>query len=74
MTAHTPPWWVPLLLAAGLSFLGSLYVNERRTTDANTQSVAQHISALEAHQTDRDNRLDRIETKLDKLVDSLLKP
>ena len=62
MTLHKIPW-LPFVLA-GLSLLGTLYMNFTH----NDRENAQKISALESHRVDDNARLDRIETKLDSLV------
>jgi hypothetical protein len=62
------PWWLAPILAAGLSLMSTLYLNEHKMTlDEN-----QRISTLEAHQADMTSRLDRIENKLDKIVDAVV--
>ena len=56
--------WLALALA-GLSILGTLYIEYTHTDRDN----AVRISALEAHQGDTGQRLDRMENKLDRLVE-----
>lgn len=56
--------WLPLILA-GLSFLGMIYLS----MTLNDRVSAQKVSALEAQQENTTQRLDRIELKLDKLLE-----
>lgn len=65
MAAYNPaPWWLPIMLA-GLSLAASIYMQATHTDKEN----ASRISALEAHQGDSAQRLDRIENKIDRLID-----
>ena len=57
------------LILAGLSALGTVYIELTHTDQDN----ANRIATLEAHQSDTTQRLDRIENKLDRLLDGLLK-
>ena len=57
-------WWLPLLLA-GLSLVGTTYVTMTNTDVDN----GRRISVLEAHEEDTGNRLERIENKLDRLIE-----
>jgi hypothetical protein len=59
-----PVDWVTLIVA-GLSLIGTIYVEATH----NDRENATRISALESHRADDNSRLDRIENKLDKLVD-----
>ena len=69
MSVHPlTPWWVPYLLAAGLSLMSTLYVGKLKTT----ADVAQRLTVVETHQTDTTSRLDRIEAKIDKITDALV--
>lgn len=67
-TSTSPPvpglTWGALLLAA-LSGMGWVYTEYTH----NDREIAQRISKLEQHNTDIDPRLDRMEKKLDKLVE-----
>lgn len=68
MPSHTAtpaaPWWLALILsAASLGWAG--YTNYTH----NDKELAQRITAVEAHRADDTQRLDRVETKLDKLLD-----
>lgn len=68
--SHTPsfsPWWLSPILTAALAGLGALYMNKSTTTS----DLLQRTSMLEAHQIDMTSRLDRIELKLDKIVDAM---
>jgi hypothetical protein len=56
------------IIAAVLALLGSVYIEATHTDREN----ATKISALESHRQDDNDRLGRIETKLDQLVDRLL--
>lgn len=56
--------WGALILA-GLSALGTLYLEYSH----NDRELTQRVSALEQHKTDESSRLDRIENKVDKLVE-----
>ncbi len=58
---------LPFILA-GLSLLGTIYM---QATRSDKESV-QRISAIEAHQGDASQRLDRIEAKLDRLMEAML--
>lgn len=53
-------WLYPALIAGGLSVLAGYMRNDKDLTT--------RVTALEAHRTDDAARLDRIETKLDRLV------
>lgn len=61
-SAHS--WWVPIALAAGLSFLATLY----STYGEHDRDLVKRVSAVEAHQEEAQDRLDRIEAKLDRLL------
>jgi hypothetical protein len=63
--AHPPTGltWGAILLA-GLTALGSVYTQYTR----NDREVVQRISALEAHRTDDTEKLDYIQSQVDKLV------
>jgi hypothetical protein len=65
---HGTPWWLPPILAAGLSLMSALYVGKLKTT----ADTATRITALEAHQVDMTSRLDRIEAKIDRITDALV--
>ena len=67
MTVHRNPL-LPFILA-GLSLLGTAYLG----LTGNDRSTAQRLSAVEAHQDDTTQRLDRIEVKLDSLLEQVLK-
>ena len=58
--------WLPLLLA-GLSLLGTLYIEFTH----NDRDNSGRISALEAHQEDASKRFDRIEHKIDQIAEHL---
>lgn len=53
------------IILALVSLIGTGYV-EYTHTDRET---VQRVSALETHKTDTDRRLDRIEEKIDKLIE-----
>ena len=74
MTVHpATPWWLPIVMAAGLSLMSTLYINKVRNTAIEDQTTSQRLTAVETHQTDTTARLDRIESKLDSLLDRLSK-
>lgn len=74
MTVHpATPWWLPIVMAAGLSLMSTLYINKVRNTMQEDQSTAQRLTAVETHQMDTTARLDRIESKLDALLNTMLK-
>ena len=58
------PWWVPLAIAI-LSILGTAYV----AYSSNDKETAVRITAVEIRQDDTGKRLDRIEAKIDWLID-----
>lgn len=69
MTVHpSTPWWLPILLTAGLSLVSSMYVQKVRTQATDSQRIA----VLETQQTDISQRLNRMESKIDTLVDGLI--
>lgn len=53
------------LVLAGLSALGTVYIQMTH----NDKENAVRISALEAHRTDGDARIDHIQSQVDKLVE-----
>ena len=59
---------LPFILA-GLSMLGTAYLG----LTGNDRSTAQRLSAVEAHQDDTTQRLDRIEIKLDAVLEQVIK-
>ena len=67
MAAHagTASDTILALVLAGLSLLGTIYVQMTH----NDRDNAQRISAIEAHQGDTGKRLDRMESKLDRLIE-----
>lgn len=60
--------WLAIALAL-VSLGGTLYIEATH----NDRENAGRISALEQSRTDTTSRLDRIENKVDRLVDGLLK-
>lgn len=58
--------WLTLLIA-GAALLSSLFVEATH----NDRSNAERITALESHRTDDSSRLDRIEAKLDRVLERL---
>ncbi len=64
-TPSTPPtWYIPILLAAALSMFGAMYLGKVNAT----AEMVSRVSVLETKQTDSNQRLDRIEAKLDKVI------
>lgn len=61
----TVPWWVKMILPIVLSAL----VAGASTYFHNDRDLVQRVSVLESHRQDDSQHLDRIESKLDKLVD-----
>lgn len=68
MPPKSPFNWLAVALAI-LSLVSSIYLQASRNDRENTA----RISALEAHQGDSVQRLDRIETKVDAILIYLLK-
>lgn len=66
-TRHPLDW--AAIVAALLSLGGMVYIEVTH----NDRENATRLSALESHRQDDNSRLDRIENKLDQLVDGLLK-
>lgn len=61
IAAAVKQWLYPALIAAGLTALGGYLHNDKDLTA--------RVQALEAHQSDGAARLDRIENKVDKLLE-----
>lgn len=64
---RTPLDWAAIV-AALLSLSGVLYIEATH----NDRENASRISALESHRQDDNSRLDRIESKLDQLIQGML--
>ena len=64
MSQTHAPWWLALAVS-GLSMLGTIYTQYSHDSSV----VIQRISILETHQDDTSRRLDRIESKLDRVVE-----
>lgn len=75
ISKHLADLIIPFVVAA-LTVIGSLYVSNRHeTVQAQTQQqtnqtdLATRVSALEAHRTDDESKLDHIQSQVDKLVE-----
>lgn len=62
------PWWVKMLIPIILSAVLSGTIAFSKTTQTNDREIVQRVSALEAHRADDSSRLDRIESKIDKVL------
>lgn len=67
VTPSTHPWWIPLLVSAAVSGLGWVYASY----SSDAKELAKVRQQVEDHQKIDDatnQRLDRIESKLDDLI------
>jgi hypothetical protein len=62
------PWWVELVVAALLSGVGAVYM----TYAANARVDVQRLTVVETKQDASDKRLDRMEGKLDHLIEGMM--
>jgi hypothetical protein len=62
------PWWTELLVAAILSGGTALYLQ----TSREDKVLGERVAAIEAAKTTEAQRLDRIETKLDHIIEQML--
>lgn len=62
------PWYTELILMAVLSGLGALYV----TYTTNDRVDAQRLSVVETKQDGMDKRLDRMENKIDHIIEGVM--
>lgn len=64
MTRTSAPWWLALLIS-GVSLLGSMYASYTH----NDKEITSRLTTVESHQGDVDHRLNRMEDKLDRLIE-----
>ena len=69
MRTPAPSWWLPIVLAASLSLIGSAYVSSTRDEKTTAQDIIQRLSTVETRQRDTTERLNRIESKLDRMIE-----
>jgi len=58
------PWWVSVLVPLLISFIVSGFVGYTQ----NDKQLEGRVSALEAHRQDDNQKLDHIQTQVDRLV------
>jgi hypothetical protein len=68
MAESKGPWWLPIALAA-FSMVVSGYVGYT----SNDKEIVQRVSKIEARDEERGPRLERIENKIDRLTEAVLK-
>ena len=69
MRTPSPSWWFPIVFAAVLSLVVTVFLNSSQESTTDTKDIIQRLSTVEAQQRDTRDRLNRIEYKLDRMIE-----
>ena len=69
MRTPAPSWWFPIVFAAVLSLAATVFINSSQESTTDTKAIIQRLSTVEARQKDTTERLNRIESKLDRMIE-----
>jgi hypothetical protein len=62
------PWWIELVVAASLTLLGTIYVEYTK----NDRLDAERLTIVETKVKSQDEKVDHIQSQVDKIYDKLL--
>jgi hypothetical protein len=63
------PWWVEIVATALLGTLGLMYANYHTEAAHTDQDLHARVSVIEATQKGQNDKVDHIQTQVDKLVE-----